>query len=112
MIAQQLLETGILQLGVFVENGKRCPYRLRLEMLPAYPKLFSTVIDTIINQLAEPSFDRLIAPADCVAIAGAIAQKAGISLVYSRNGLLSPVLRFGRGIRRRASSLFTCEYHS
>lgn len=91
MIAQQLLDNGILQLGVFATNGKQHPYRLRLEMIPAYPHLFSAIVDAVIQNLPEKPFERLIATADGVAIAGAIAQKEGISLVYSRGGNLQPV---------------------
>jgi len=91
MIAQQLLESGILQLGLFVEAGKRVPYRLRLEMLAAYPHLFNAMVDMIIQTLPTTPFDRLVAYANSVALAGAITQKTGIPLVYSRGRGEAPV---------------------
>ncbi|MDQ7024784.1 MAG: hypothetical protein Q9P44_04420 [Anaerolineae bacterium] len=91
MIAQQLLDTGILQFGIFVSNGKRYPYRLRLEMIPAYPPLFASIIDAVIHNLPNKPFDRLIGYTDCVAIASAVAQKEGVSLVYNRSGSGQPV---------------------
>ena len=91
MIAQLLVDSGILQFGVFVENGKRVPYQLHLEMIPAYSELFTLVVNMVVQNLRDKSFDRLIAHSDCSVIGGAIAHQAGVSLVYSRSGLVSPV---------------------
>jgi hypothetical protein len=85
MIAKQLLETGILQFGLFVENGKEYPYRLRLEMLSAYPELLQNIAYRGVQSLAAVNpFDRLVAHADAIPLATAISLNTGISLVYSR----------------------------
>lgn len=84
MIAHKLLETGILQFGLFVEANQNKPYRLRLEMLSAYPHLMQQVIYRTIQALPTQTFDRLVSHSDCVPIASAISLNTGISLVYSR----------------------------
>jgi hypothetical protein len=91
MIARQLADSGILQFGVFMEPGKRVPYQLHLAMIPAYPELCGMVVDAVIDKLSDKAFDRLVAHNDCSVIAGAIAYKAGISLVYSRGSSISPI---------------------
>jgi hypothetical protein len=91
MIAQQLLDSGLLELGLFVEQGRRIPYRLHLEMLPAYPKLFQTMTQAVIDKLPAKPFDRLVTSADCAVLGGAIVQKTGIPLVYSRGRGETPV---------------------
>jgi hypothetical protein len=91
MIARQLADSGILQFGIFMEQGKRVPYQLHLELIPAYPELLGMVVDAVIDKLPDKVFDRLVAHNDCSVIAGAIAYKAGISLVYSRGSSISPI---------------------
>jgi hypothetical protein len=91
MIARQLVDSGILQFGIFMEQGKRVPYQLHLEMIPAYPELFGMVVDAVIDKLPDKAFDRLVAHSDCAVVTGAIAYKTGISLVYSRGSSTSPV---------------------
>ncbi|MEO1286819.1 MAG: hypothetical protein AAFV93_03555 [Chloroflexota bacterium] len=90
MIAKQLLETGILQLGLFGEG--QVPYRLRLEMLPAYPQLLQTIVYRGVQSLVGVSyFDRLVAHTDAIPIATAISLQLGTSLVYSRGHSEAPV---------------------
>ena len=85
MIARQLLETGILQFGLFVEKDTAYPYRLRLEMLSAYPQLLQTVAYRGVQTLATMTpFDRLVSHADAIPLATALSLNTGISLVYSR----------------------------
>jgi hypothetical protein len=83
MIAQKLLKTGILQLGLFVEAGQARPYRLRLELLSAYPQLMQQVVYRTVQALPEQSFNRLVAHSDCIPIVSAISLNTGVSLVYS-----------------------------
>lgn len=91
MIAQELLDTGILQFGLFVEDGKEIPYRLRLEMLSAYPQLMQQVVYRTVQALATQPFNRLVAHSDSVPIASAVSLNTGISLVYSRGRGEAPV---------------------
>ena len=85
MIAKQLLETGILQFGLFVENSTEYPYRLRLEMLSAYPELLQNVLYRGIQALTGVKpFDRLVAHSEAIPLATALSLNTGASLVYSR----------------------------
>lgn len=85
MIAKQLLDTGILQFGLFVEDDKESAYRLRLEMLSAYPQLLQNVVYRGVQSLTGISpIDRLVSHADVIPISTALSLQIGISLVYSR----------------------------
>ena len=85
MIAKQLLDTGILQFGLFVENGITYPYRLRLEMISAYPQLLQNVVYRGVQSLAGVKpFDRLVSHSDAIPLASSLSLQTGISLVYSR----------------------------
>lgn len=81
-----LFNTGILQFGRFTDDaGIAQPYRLRLELLAAYPSLLQQVAYRGVQQLAHlPSFDRFVTLSDSIPIATAISLNTGISLVYSR----------------------------
>jgi hypothetical protein len=94
MIAHELLKTGILQFGLFMEEGQAVPYRLRLEMLSAYPQLMQQIIYRTIQALPKQPFDRLVSHSDCIPIASAISLNTGISLVYSRGHGEIPVHDF------------------
>lgn len=85
MIAKQLLETGLLQFGLFQNSDTQSPYRLRLEMLPAYPELLQNIVYRGVQSLiGVKSFDRLIAHSDAIPIASALSLQTSTSLVYSR----------------------------
>ena len=84
MIAQELLDTGILQFGLFIENGQSKPYRLRLEMLSAYPQLMQQIVYRTVQALPMQTFNRLVAHSDCIPVVSAVSLNTGVSLVYSR----------------------------
>lgn len=85
MIAKQLLDTGLLQFGLFEEGGIKMPYRLRLEMLSAYPELLQNIVYHGIQSLmGVQRFDRLVAHSDVIPLASAISLSTSASLVYSR----------------------------
>lgn len=88
-----LFNTGILQFGRFTDDkGTAQPYRLRLEMLAAYPSLLQQVAYRGVQQLAHlPSFDRFVTLSDSIPIATAISLNTGISLIYSR-GTTQPLV--------------------
>jgi len=92
MIAQMLLNTGILQFGLFVDNNTTSAYRIRLEMLSAYPEVMQQVIYRGIQTIATSRpFDRLVSHPDCIPLASAVSLNTGISLVYSRGQAEAPV---------------------
>lgn len=92
MIAKQLLETGLLQFGLFQNADTQLPYRLRLDMLPAYPELLQNVAYRGVQALVGVKFfDRLVAYPDAIAIASAISLQTSTSLVYSRGKNELPV---------------------
>lgn len=85
MIAKQLLEAGLLQFGLFEEGNVQMPYRLRLEMLPAYPELLQNAVYRAVQSLMGVShFNRLVAHPDAIPFASAISLSTSVSLVYSR----------------------------
>lgn len=84
MIADALLKTGLLQVGMFANGTGTKPYRLCLDMLPAYPALCSAVAQRVTEQLPEEPFDRLLAHSECAVLGGLVSARSGISLVYSR----------------------------
>jgi orotate phosphoribosyltransferase len=84
MIAKALLETGILQFGYFVDNENISPYRLRLEILPAYPALMQQILYLLVQALPAGDYDRLVAHSDAIPLGTALALHTGIPLVYSR----------------------------
>lgn len=92
MIAQQLLETGILQFGLFVDGHQQHNYRLRLEMLSAYPQLLQTVAYRGVQSLmGVQAFDRLVAHPDAIPLATTISTTLSTSLVYSQGRGQLPV---------------------
>lgn len=91
MIAQELLETGLLQFGLFVEDDQAIPYRLQLEMLSAYPHLMQKIVYRTIQTLPAQTFDRLVSHSDCIPLASAVSLNTGIPLVYSRGRGENPV---------------------
>lgn len=84
MIAQSLLETGLLQFGYFVEAERILPYSLRLEMLSAYPQLMQQILYLAVQALPAGHYDRLVAHSDAIPFGTGLALQTGIPLVYSR----------------------------
>jgi len=91
MFATKLFETGILQFGLFVDQGMQKPYRIRLEILPAYPLLLSEIALEAVACLSYPKIDRLVSQVDCIPFAAILSHQTKISLVYSRGRGESPV---------------------
>ncbi|MEL6525207.1 MAG: hypothetical protein AAFQ07_05795 [Chloroflexota bacterium] len=85
-LATPLFKAGLLQFGRFIaEDGTPSPYRIRLEMLAAYPALLQQITYRGVQSLATATpFDRLVALSDSIPIATSLALNTGISLVYSR----------------------------
>lgn len=88
-LATELLNHGLLEVGVFQTEAGQRSFRLHLDMLPAYPALLSAYAEGIATQLA--SVDRLVCPPDSVALGVAVSLRTQIPLVYSRGRGEAPV---------------------
>jgi orotate phosphoribosyltransferase len=84
MIANALIETGMLQFGIFVDGKESRTYRLGLDMLPTYPQVMQQLIYLAVQGIPDGHFDRLVAPSDAIPLGTALALHTGIPLVYSR----------------------------
>jgi hypothetical protein len=84
MIAENLVQTGMLQFGYFVDGEEISPYLLRLEMLPAYPAVMQHILYLAVQALPAGHYDRLVAHCDAIPLGTALALQTGIPLVYSR----------------------------
>ena len=94
-ISKRLLETGLVQFGLF-ENpltGYMMPYRLRLELLAAYPILLRQAADDALAVLDDNTLkaDRLVSTSDAIPLSVLINQQTGVPLVYSRGCGDNPV---------------------
>jgi hypothetical protein len=81
-----LMENGLLQFGWFEPGGM--PFRLNLDMLPAYPDVLKEVISA-----AKPYADgmsRLICTMDTLPLGVGLSLETNISLVYSRDSTEAP----------------------
>lgn len=91
MISQQFIQNGILQIGLFAEGDGHKPYRLRLEMLPAYPQLLEETSRRVSREFPGSHFDRIVADHDVMALGVLLSIGTGIPLVYSQGRGESPV---------------------
>ena len=83
-LPEWLLNTGILQFGYFVSEGKVAPVRFCPEYLPAYPKLLSEMGRLALSQFTVAQVDHLIANADSLPLGLICSLETDLSLVYSR----------------------------
>lgn len=90
-LAKALLETGMLETGVFRDNGSIVPFRLRLDMLPSCPDVLMRVADEALTKLNPVSIDRLLCAPEALAFGTAVSLRNGIPLVYSRGRGESPI---------------------
>jgi hypothetical protein len=84
MIAASLIETGMLQFGLFIEGNKTQPYLLHLDILPAYPQIMQQFVYLAVQALPDGHFDRFVAHSNSIPLGTALALHTGIPLVYSR----------------------------
>lgn len=81
-LEEALLGYGLLEMGVFQTEAGRVPYRLRLDLLPAYPVLLADCAEKVAAGLMK--VDRLVCPADSFPIGIAVGLHTRIPLIYSR----------------------------
>jgi hypothetical protein len=78
-----ILDAGLLQFGWFdTESEKGVPFKLHLDMLPAYPDILKAAIDGVKSFTFDMS--RIVCMADSVPFGVALSLETGIPLVYSR----------------------------
>ncbi len=81
------MESGLLQFGIF--SAEAAPYRLNMELLPAYPDILAAVAAQAAPLTAEMS--RLVCTPDALPFGVALALQTQVPLVYSRGGGAAPV---------------------
>lgn len=67
------------------------PYRLQLEMLPAYPPVLEEFSRLAAQQFTHESIDRIVTSNDVMAVGVLLSVETSIPLVYSRGRGESPV---------------------
>lgn len=80
------IKTGLLQFGWFEPGGT--PFRLNLDMLPAYPDVLKELVLIAKPQAADMS--RLVCTADALPFGVGLSQETNIPLVYSRGSAEAP----------------------
>lgn len=89
-----LIDTGLLQFGSFKENGFTIPFKLCLNMLPAYPDLLMQIVQETLPYLSEFPVQRLVSTADAIPFGVALSLSTQIPLVHSRGTNEPPVFDF------------------
>lgn len=99
MTAHDLIDTfirqGILQFGHFVDlaTGTEQPFRLSLNLLPAYPETLSSVAQIIGDRVGHSGhMDRLVCLPDSLPVGIATSLHTGVSLVYSQGSDAPPAI--------------------
>ena len=91
LLAERLLETGVLQFGYFRSGASFAPLRFCPEYFPAHPALLSQVAELTLAEIGNANVDRLISDSESLAIGIAASLLSGVSLVYSRSQHETPV---------------------
>lgn len=80
------LETGLLQFGWFEPGGM--PFRLNLDLLPAYPDVLSEI--AVAAKPHTNNMNRLVSVPEAMPFGVALSLETNIPLVYSRGGIEAP----------------------
>lgn len=83
-LGKDLLNTGILQFGRFVQFGKVVPVRFCPEYLPAYPELLTKVATTALSHIKHTETTHLLVNSSTIPLGVACCLQSKLSLVYSR----------------------------
>jgi hypothetical protein len=83
MLANLLLNAGLLQFGRFAHDGGWKPYQLNLELLPSYPDILGHIVDSSAPLVG--SVDHLLCPLTALPFGVALSQQTGVPLVYGRD---------------------------
>ncbi len=90
-LTQALLDAGLLQFGLFTQNGNETPFRLSMEMLPSYPDVLKQITTAAQLTLTGINTDRIICTADSIPFGVALSLQIGVPLVYSQGSHAAPV---------------------
>jgi hypothetical protein len=82
-LIQRLLETGLLQPGIF-EDAAEAAWQWRLDMLPSYPDLLATLANGITDMLQAMPIDRLVCSPTALPLGVLVSAQTHLPLVYSR----------------------------
>ena len=82
MLADLLLNAGLLQFGRFATDEGWKPYQLNLEMLPSYPDILKHIVGMSTQQVG--AVDHLVCPLSALPFGVALSQQTGVPLVYGR----------------------------
>lgn len=85
------METGLLQFGRFADGDDAAPFRLNLELLPAYPDVLKELVSLVRDWLLSRQVNRLVSTSEAVPFGIALSLETGIPLVYSRGSNLPAV---------------------
>ena len=88
-LGDTFLNNGLLEIGLFQTDDTRMSYRLRLDLLPAYPGVLGACATQVADRLM--GVDRLVCPSDSVPLGVAVSLQTKIPLVYSRGKGEAPV---------------------
>jgi hypothetical protein len=83
-LALQILEHGLIELGVFQEGAIQRAWRWRLDLLPSYPNVLTLMTDAARKQMQNWDIDRLVCTPEALPWATSVALNMGIPLIYSR----------------------------
>jgi hypothetical protein len=80
-LADDLLDTGLLQFGLF--NGS-APCKLSLEMLPSYPDVLRRLVADALSKCEIAAYSRLLSVWDVLPFAVALGLESDVPVVYSQ----------------------------
>lgn len=90
-LGRELLNTGILQFGRFVQFNKIVPIRFCPEYLPAYPELLNNITVDVMLHIKHFEVTHLLVDSGTIPLGVACSLQSTLSLVYSRGGHQSTV---------------------
>jgi len=82
--ANQLIDTGLLHFGQFVEANNVVPVRFCLEYLPAYPDFLAHLAGLTLLHVNPAEVDHLLVAVDSLPLGVACSLSSHLSLAYSR----------------------------
>lgn len=91
MLAELLLEAGLLQFGRFINGENSDPVRISLEMLPSYPDIVLHLAEVAAQLIADHQIERLVCTSAALPFGLALSLKTRIPLVYSRGNNEPPI---------------------
>lgn len=92
MLADELFTCGLIQVTL-PAGDERARLDVRLDMLPSYPALLAS-IGAAVMPLVSDDIERLVCPADSVALGVAVSLATGLPLVWHTGVMGAPTQNF------------------